>query len=256
MIVKESINTLNFPELRRITSQKREDLANQKEALADTKLLREFAMENDLKDESIELFLEEALIHQHFFMETQDSLYLQEMKKAITQASEYLKANNLTHWESRIARFMGRISDYEKNYQAAADYYKEAIAKIHLDPIFSKNKALRLELEGFLIIDEFHLGNTEETILKVEKLFQDYEQTSEGLELKEKDYTTWAIWRSGLLINLCKTLIELRKLELYREKIDEWLRLAESDLLPPKEVETWSDFSFRQNEIAKIREVI
>ena len=256
MIVKESINTLNFPELRHITSQKREDSASQEAALADTKTLREFAMENDLKDESIELFLEEALIHQHFFMETQDSSYLQEMKRVITQAFEYLKANNLTRWESRVARFMGRISDYEKNYQAAADYYKEAIGKIHLDPLFSKNKALRLELEGFLIIDELRLGIAEESILKVEKLHQDYEQTSEGQELKQKDYTTWAIWRSGLLINLCKTLIELGKLELYREKIDKWLRLAESDLRPAKEVETWSDFSFRQNEIAKIREII
>ena len=54
---------------------------------------------------------------------------------------------------------------------------------------------------------------------------------SEGLELKEKDYTTWAIWRSGLLINLCKTLIELRKLELYREKIEDAVKRIANDEL-------------------------
>ncbi|KKT71698.1 MAG: hypothetical protein UW68_C0058G0005 [Candidatus Collierbacteria bacterium GW2011_GWB1_44_6] len=254
MITKETINVLNFPELRMATSRKREDAVRQEEALADTKLLREFAMENGLKDEVFELFLEEALIHQHYYMDTHDDIHLVGMKQVVRQAETYLKANDLTHWESRLARFLGRISDYEQKYHIAADFYKEATTKVHIDPKYPNNRAMGFEYEGFLIIDELHLGNTEQAILMAEKLYQNYDKADEGRQLKEKDYTTWAIWRSGLLINLCRTLIKLGKLETYKEKISEWLRLAENDLQPAENIKTWSDFGFRKNEIAKIRE--
>jgi len=255
MVNKSSINKENFSELKERTAKKREAINSQDESLADTRLLKTFAIENNLKDATVELFFEEVLILQHFFMETQDQKHLQEMKRAVNQADKYIKENSLTHWESRLARFNGRVSDYEKKYSEAAQYYQEAIAKVSLDPKYSENKAMGLEYEGFLIIDKLLLGNSD-AVSEAEKLYRDYLDTEEGRNLKIRDYTTWAIWRSGVLINLCRTLIDLNKTKDYRDKIQEWLKLTETDLRAPAGVQVWSDFGFRKNEIIKIRESI
>jgi len=255
MINKESISRETFASHREQTAKRREDINCQDESLADTRLLRMFAIENNLKDATIELFFEEVLILQHFFMETQDQKHLQAMKITTNQADKYIKENSLTHWESRLARFNGRVFDYEKKYSEAAQYYQEAIAKVSLDPKYLENMAIGLEYEGFLIIDKLHLGNSD-AVSEAEKLYRDYLDTEEGRNLKIRDYTTWAIWRSGVLINLCRTLIELNKTEDYRDKIQEWLKLAEADLQAPVGVQVWSDFGFRKNEIIKIRESI
>ena len=235
------------------TAKLREDREKQEEVLVDTRLLRDFAKENGMDDQVVELFLEEALVHQHGFMEKKGENNLSEMKKAVEQAKSFVEVKGLLKWKSRVARFLGRVADYEEKYQEATDFYKEAIEKAPLDPKFQDNPALIYEYRGFLILDELRTGDVNEGVKNVESLYRDYEVTSEGKELKANDYTTWAIWRTGVMINLCRTLIDLGKLEEYRERIIKWLDLAEKDLQPPEGVSTWSDFGFRKNEIQRVR---
>lgn len=256
MINKEAITRDNFGELRVSTAKLREDQAKQEETLVDTRLLRDFAKENGMDDQVVELFFEEALVHQHGFMEKKDKNYLLEMKNAVEAAKSFVEEKGLAKWESRLARFLGRVADYEEKYQEAANFYKEAIEKAPLDPNFQGNPALIYEYRGFLALDELRTGGVNEGIINAESLYGDYEVTDEGKELKSKDYTTWAIWRSGVAINLCKTLIDLGKLEEYRERIVNWLNLAEKDLQPPEGVQIWSDFGFRKSEIQRVREQI
>ncbi|HBC45037.1 MAG: hypothetical protein UX08_C0023G0004 [Candidatus Collierbacteria bacterium GW2011_GWB1_45_35] len=256
MIRSENISESNFEELLSATAVLREDVARQDEALADIEVLREFAMEKGMFDEAVQCFLEEALIWQHKYMESGKDEFLKKMEEIVVKASEFIKENRLQPWESRIARFLGRVADYQKKYSVAESYYQEAIDKAPSDPKYAKNQALIYEYIGFKILDEIRLGKVDEGIDEAEGLYGDYLFSEEGGALRQRDYSTWAIWRSGLLINLCRTLIDLDLTEKYKADILGWLEKAEQDLKAPEGVEVWTDFSFRKNEISEVRETL
>jgi len=256
MIKSEGLNKDNFGDLLSATAVLREDVARQDEALVDIGILRTFAIENTLMNGSVECFLEEALIWQHKYMETKNNEFLSQMERVVLETQEFVKTNDLSRWESRIARFLGRVADYQKKYSVAEGYYQEAIDKAPSDPKYAKNPALIYEYQGFKILDEIRLGKVEEGIGEAEKLYIDYLLAEEGRALREKDYATWAIWRSGLLINLSRTLIEQDLTEEYKTKIFSWLEKADQDLHVPEGVTVWTDFGFRKNEISRIRETL
>ncbi|KKT40142.1 hypothetical protein A3K29_04555 [Candidatus Collierbacteria bacterium RIFOXYB2_FULL_46_14] len=256
MLTKDKITTENFESLKVETARLREDTQKQEEALEDIRVLREYALDRGMPDEVVQLYLEESLIHQHSYMEKAEPEALANMKRAVEMAGDYVAKNKMVEWESRIHRFLGRVADYEKKYQEAADYYKKAIAEVALDPKFGENRALAFEYRGFLILDDLRLGDTKAAVAAAEKLYDDYESTAEGAELKARDFTTWAVWRSGVYINLCRALIDMGLLEEYRDAIVKWLDLAESNFQAPDGAVTWSDFGFRKNEIIKVRDVV
>ncbi len=254
--MKPEINLVNFSELRSEALQKREDKERQGEALSDILLLRSFALENNMHDEVVELLFEEALIHQHRYMEGQSGSDLAQMKGAITKVNQYVQERKLFKWESRVARYLGRIADYEGKYEEAIRFYKEAIEKVELDPKYESNKAMDYEYRGFLIADELRVADTGVAVVKALNLYEEYETTEKGRVLKQKDYTTWAIWRSAVLINLCNGLIGLGKMEEYEGNMKEWLNEAEKNFVVPDGVKVWADFGFRKNEIEKIRKIL
>lgn len=254
MIKEAGINKGNFEDLLRETAKMREDLSRQDEALEDIRTLREFTIENTLVDSTVECFLEEALIWQHKYMETRKEEFLNKMEQVVLEASEWVKTNQVTQWESRVARFLGRVADYQKKYSEAEQYYQEAIDKVLSDPKYVGNPAMVYEYQGFKILDSLRLGKVEEGIGEAKKLYDDYLFSEEGKDLRQRDYATWAIWRSGLFINLSRTLIDLGLTEEYKSDILDWLEKAEQDLKVPEGVEVWTDFSFRKNEISRVRE--
>lgn len=254
MIKEAGINNGNFEDLLRETAKMREDLARQDEALSDIGVLREFAIENMMVDSTVECFLEEALIWQHKYMESNKEEFLVKMEEVVSKAKEFVTENGLQRWESRIARFLGRVSDYQKKYSEAEKYYQEAIDKVLNDPKYPGNPALSYEYQGFKVLDEIRLGRVEKGIAEAEKLYEDYLLSEEGRSLKERDYSTWAIWRSGLLINLCRTIIDLALEDEYKQNIVGWLEKAEQNLKAPEGVEVWTDFGFRKKEIVRVRE--
>jgi tetratricopeptide (TPR) repeat protein len=253
MLRKEEINQANFGDLLSATAVLREDTTKQDEALVDIRVLREFAIENTLMDGAVECFLEEALIWQHKYMETKKSEFLSQMERMVLETQEFVKTNDLSRWESRVARFLGRIADYQKKYSAAESFYQEAIDKAPSDPKYVENPALVYEYQGFKVIDVVRLGRVKEGVEEAEKLYEEYLLSDEGESLRQKDYSTWAIWRSGLLINLCRTIMDLDLTEQYKQKILVWLDRAEQNLKAPEGVVSWTDFGFRKNEISKIR---
>jgi len=256
MIRSENISESNFGDLLSATAVLREDVARQDEALSDIGVLREFAIENTLMDGAVECFLEEALVWQHKYMESGKDEFLKKMEEIVVKASEFIKENRLQPWESRIARFLGRVADYQKKHSVAESYYQEAIDKAPSDPKYVANPALTYEYKGFKILDSLRLGKIEEGIGEAESLYEDYLFSEDGKALRQKDYSTWAIWRSGLLINLSRTLVGLNLTDKYRADILGWLEKAEQDLKAPEGVEVWTDFSFRKNEISEVRETL
>lgn len=254
MIKKETVTKENFPQLALDTARLREDIQRQDEALEDTQTLLDYAISTQMNDAVVELLLESALIYQHRFMEgvsRDESLEL--MSQAVEHAKMFAETKKLDKFASRIARFEGRVADYKGDHRAALSFYHEAIDKIEADPKYQDNHALAYEYRGFAIFDEIRLGEIEKGIAAAEALHQDYEQTEEGKALREKDYTTWAVWRSGLYINLCRVLIGAGKKDEYKDRMMKWLDQAEADVTP-KDKETWADFGFRKNEINRVRE--
>ncbi len=257
MITKESINQDNWAEMRRLVAKERENRYKQGEALADTRVLREFAKEKMMTNEVMDLFLEEALVWQHIYMaDKNNKVALEEMKKVVEEAESYAIEKSIITWQSRIARFMGRVLDYEESYTEALKQYEKAVELVASDPGYENNKAMVFEYYGFMALDNLRLGKTEEGMEMGEKLYLDYENSNEGKDLKAKDYGTWAIWRSGLMINMCRGVIETNKKEAYRQEIENWLERAEKDLELPEGVNSWADFSIRKAEVAEIRKLL
>lgn len=254
MLQKEAITKENFEDHLSNLAKDRENPANQDAALEDIRTLRMFAVENGLLSYVAQTFLEEALIWQHKYMSSKNGVFLDSMEQLVTGASEYVKSKGLVQWESRIARFQGRVSDYKKKFAEAVAYYDTAIEKISSDPAYTVNPALVFEYKAFKIIDEVRLGNVDKGVSEAKELYEAYLFSEKGKGLRERDYTTWAIWRSGLLVNLSKTLIDLGLADQYKGDIKEWLEKAEQNLKVPEGVTLWADFSFRKNEIDAVRE--
>ncbi len=246
----------NFDLVFKEAVKKREDVARQEEALVDILGLRKFAVENDLKDKVVETYFEQALISQHKYMQSKDEADLAEMQKTIGEAEKYVSEHQLTKWESRLARYKGRICDYKKEYSKAIEYFQEAIDKSITDPNYETNSALAFEYRGFLVIDKIRLSNIEEGIKEAVELYDDYLFTEEGSALRQKDYTTWAIWRSAVFINLCKALIDMDLAQEHRHSIIEWLQSASNNLKAPEGVTVWSDFAFRKKEIVDLQKIL
>lgn len=255
-MLREEINASSFVTLRAEALQLREQVGRQEEVLADIGHLLEFAMDNDMDDEVVELYFEKALIHQHSYMEAKNGVDLEKMRETINMAKVYVQEKGLKKWESRVARYLGRIADYDKKYEEAILYFDEAISKAELDPKYEGNRAMAYEYKGFMVVDELRVSDTDTAVEKALSLYQDYDERDEGRELKTKDYTTWAIWRSAVLINLCSALIDLGKKDEYLQRIEEWLIEAEKNFVVPEGVQTWADFGFRKNEIKRIREML
>lgn len=253
MITKESLTKENFAEMFAYVGKLRENVNKHDEALKDIRTLREFAIVNGLGNFVVESLLEEALVWQHEYMLKKDPGSLDRMEDLVKAAGNYASKNNLPAWESRLARFLGRIADYKKDYTRAKEYYQIALDKVMVDPNYAQNPALGYEYQGFAIMDKIRLGEVDLGIAEAKGLYEDYMLTEIGSTLRENDYVTWAIWRSGLFINLSRVLIELGVSDKYRNDILVWLEMAEQNLQVPEGVTVWADFSIRKSEIAELR---
>jgi tetratricopeptide (TPR) repeat protein len=215
----------------------------------------------------VDLYWEEALLYQHQFMiESNKPLIRQnkklmskainKMEKVVNKAGYYIFKYKLTHWYSRLNRFLGRICDYKGDYVGSAIFYLKAIKQSKKDPDYLEKGYPRwLELEGFLSFSLIMMGKEKEGLKKATKTYEKFEKTKEGKELREKDYTTWAIWRSGIALRVVEAFLS-RKSNIKNKDLAIWLDMAEKDISPQKETKTWSDFKMRRDEIENLRRKI
>lgn len=218
---------------------------------------------NTTQNYIVDLYFERAHVFQLMYMTERDKLEgrdekkmanaLQNMEKHTEIARNYIVENKLNGWFHRLYRFLGKVSEYKKNYKKAIEFYKESLKYWRQDPeVITKKLPRNLELEGFLASSLIMSGKTEKGLKMAKDVYKKYEITKEGRNLKAKDYTTWAIWRTGCVIYVTRGLLE-RKLNLERAKILKWLDEADRFLHPKKSVNTWADFQFRRDEISALR---
>ena len=220
-------------------------------------------------DYIIDLFWEEATVYQHEYMielakpeEERNAQKMQEalrgMEKAVKRAEFYITKYKLEHWESRLHRFWGRVFDYKGNFNESVLEYRKAIPLAKRDPDFIEKGYPRwLELEGFLAYSLIMSGKVDKGYLLAKKVCKKFDKSKEGVELKKKDYTTWAIWKTGVVIRTIEAVLKKKEenSSLMGEYID-WLAKAEKDLYPPKSVKTWADFKFRKDEVKTLKRTL
>lgn len=214
-----------------------------------------------LHDTVVNMYLEKCGLSQHEMMTERDKntgdenkirKAVQEWRKTIREVEKYVKLFKLIRWQSRIDRYWGRLCDATGKYSKAINYYKKSIRTARLDPEFVDRGIPRwLEVEGFLASAYLLSGQIKKGWEASKKIYEKFD-VNEGAELKEKDYSTWAIWKSGVPIRIGLTM-RTKKFQIDLNEYKKWLEKAEKLLYPPPEVKVWVDFGFRKNEIEAIR---
>lgn len=189
----------------------------------------------------INLFWEKALVYQHMFMnDPSNKKLLNKMETAILEAKYWIEKNKMIRWYSRLYRFLGRISDYKGRFGESLALYKKSIKFVNKDP-----EPFRiLELKAFLNFAETMSGNVGVGYRNAKKLFEDFEVTKVGKELKRKDFFTWAVWRSGITIRTVSVLLD-KKYNFEKREIREWIAKTIKDLEK-------GDFGYRKKELKEI----
>jgi len=230
-------NTTSLEEIRQAIGKLREEKGKERETL---KLIKEAL--NFGNGFVVNLFFEEALTHQHFYMnDNSNKKALMDMEKSILKASYYVNKYKLTEWNSRLFRFMGRIADYRKQYKKAIIYYKKSIKFVNLDPEPFRD----FELEAFLSYSTIMLGDYKKGIKMAKSTYDKFIMSESGKKLKRKDYNTWAIWMSGITIRTVNALIE-KRINSNLKDIEDWIKDTE------KYLDKSDSFSYRKAEIKEL----
>lgn len=229
--------TTSLEDIRQAIGKLREQKGKEKETL---KLINEAL--NFGHDFVINLFFEEALTYQHLYMnDSSNKEALSNMEKTILKASFYVNKYKITKLNSRLFRFMGRVADYRGQYKKAISYYKRSIKFVKLDP-----EPFRIfELEAFLSYSIIMSGNYTKGYKLARNIYNKFLNTSEGKNLKTKDYNTWAIWMSGITIRTVSALIE-KKISFNLKEIENWVNDTERYL------DKKDTFSYRKTEIKEL----
>ena len=217
-------------------------------------------------DYIVNLYFEQVHVYQLIYMTERDKLgkgsktrlkaALLNMEKYTKVTEKYILENDLSRWLHRLYRFYGKVGEYKRNYKSAVDYYKKSLKFWKSDPeVIAKSLPRNLELEGFLSSAIIMSGESEKGLKMARKVYKKYDTTQEGKNLKNVDYTTWAIWRSGVPIFVARAYLEV-KTNFDRKEILAWLEEALRYLNPPKSIKTWADFRYRKDEIIALKNIL
>ena len=215
------------------------------------------------QDVMVNLFLEKCLIYHHIMMTERDNPGKKNKasakeasrlwKKTLQDAEAYIDFYHLRRWRSRLYRFWGRWYDSQERFRKSVPYYKLAIKLAKQDPDWTQKGIPRwLELEGFLGFASITGGNVRKGLRQLQKIYKKYDRGT-GKSLRQKDYATWAIWKTGIPIWIGRAIIS-GKVKMEKREYAKWLQEAEGLLSVPPGTKSWvKNFVFRKNEIAAIR---
>jgi tetratricopeptide (TPR) repeat protein len=210
----------------------------------------------------VKLFWEESLCAQHIAMnemakETPDEKKLNEgkkrMKKAALDAHQTIEKHSLDEMLGTSYRFLGRCYTYDGDHDGARNMYLKSIEEIQK----LKDKKQILEIKGFLADSLIRIGKVIEGIDLAIQTFDEFENSEDGRKLKEDDYFTWAVWRTGIIPRIVGALKDT-KAEFDKDSINEYLEKSEQTLNEKNEKVSWGDpaFTYRRDEISKAKSIL
>ncbi|MCX6726722.1 MAG: hypothetical protein NTY75_02785 [Candidatus Shapirobacteria bacterium] len=231
--------TTNFDPQLQVIAQLRETKGKESETLAKIAEL-EMVAGTDFTIIA-KLNWEKAFVYQHLVMgQTDVGQNLKLMAESALKAHEIVEQNNLAELKGDDYRFLGRIYDYQKNYPLAQSYYQQA-----LDFYTAKNDPHVLEIKGFLSYNLVCQNKIDEGMSSAEQTFTEFDQNS----LKQSDYYTWAVWKSGIFPRIIQSLSS-QKADFDKVKMADYLAKSEAILTNNY------NFQFRLDEIAAAKNLL
>lgn len=209
------------------------------------------------------LYWEESLVAQHEAMneyfknkdiqnKTIINTAMDRMEKAGLNADKVIRENKLENMKGTSHRFLGNIYRYKKEFKKAEEEFIKAFAEYQ-----NNNDKGTLEVRGFIAYCLIQNGDTDNGIKLATETFDDFNNSEKGKTLKEKDYFTWAVWRSGIIPRVIEALIDTKS-NFDKELITKYLDESEKILKNPEGKITWGDsaFQLRLDEISKARKFL
>jgi len=186
------------------------------------------------------LFQEKLLCAQHLMMENKKNPIklakgLTIMKSTSGQMVDFQKDHEDkidSVVKARSSRFLGRQSDLLHQYSQSEKYYRQGLAFFEpLERIDQRYQSL--ELSGFLAFSMLK-QNKNGWFELTQQTLSNFDNSKEGIWLKDNDYYAWAVWKSGIEIRNSDALLDSKKLSSqYRSNIETWLGDADSILQMP-----------------------
>lgn len=252
---------MNFENKLKEIATLREIKGKEKQALKLTDELEESAQKEKNHEVLVKLNWERALVWQHVAMSeaTTDNPDQSVIKDAYEKmgiyskmADEIITQNNLQNLKPPSYRFLGQYFRLTGDLPRAKDYYKKAI-----DMFEHAKSAQSLELKGFLAHVLIMMGQLEQGLELAKKTYEEYDTYEPALELRQKDYFTYAVWRSGIFLRIVDTLVKSGK-PFDKDLVHKYLDLSENLLKKPDDVINWGDpnFSFRIDELNKAKKLL
>lgn len=196
----------------------------------------EIERENDFATLA-KLYWEKAFVYQHLVMghtDTEDNLKL--MEQSALSAHDLVTKNNLSELQGDDLRFLGRIYDYKQDFKTAFDYYQQA-----LNFYQSQDAPRILEINAFMSANLINQGKTNDGLNLAKKIYGEFENSP----LKNSDFYTWAVWKTGIYPRMVQALVS-KKVEFDHTEIKNYLENDQKLLL-----ENEGNFQFRLDEISE-----
>ena len=187
------------------------------------------------------LFQEKMLCSQHLIMEAKTEKKPTKATKGLFLAGKTAKEMinfQQIHQDKidpiisvRTDRFLGRYYDQIKRFKKSEQLYKKGLDFFKsLEPVDQRYN--QLEFSGFLAFSKLKQKKPEWFNLTI-KTLSDFDKSSEGIWLRNNDYYTWAVWKSGVEIRTSDALLNTQHQKEYQENINLWIRDADSILIMP-----------------------
>jgi hypothetical protein len=190
------------------------------------------------------LLHEKFLLGHHVYMEEEakgskmnsarEARGLSIMGSSVKEMEGYLEKNdedlNPTV-KARTYRFLGRFCDIKGEYPESERYYMQGLSYFNRSTTL-KERSNRLEILGFISTSKLAQEEESEGMYLAQRVLKDFDETAEGKWLKQNDYYTWAVWKSGVEMRTAEHILK-SKSEKYANLAGNFLKDAESILKMP-----------------------
>lgn len=258
----EIVTRENLPKLLENIGRTREKTGTSDSLIPLIHHVRDEAEKLGEKNAVLQLLQEEYLVVQHIIMEERTKKFKANPLKvtkaivimeSVTRTMEkYAKENEddlNPVLNARVFRFLGRYADLKHQYKKSEVYYRKGLLYFEQSSK-TEEKFNRLEFLGFISYSLIKQGKTNDGMELVQQTLKDFDESPEGEWLRENDYFTWAVWKSGIEIRTAEHIID--KNDSKRADVAKDLLQNAQNILKMPNGST-EDFRLRLDELNNIR---
>lgn len=205
--------------------QEREKKGTSEKLIPFIQFVRAEAEKLSEKSTVLQLYQEEFLSAQHMVMEEKSKGVTGNVVRAgrgigimevVTRCMESYANENSEDLEgavkARVYRFLGRFSDYKKQYKKSEEYYQKGLVFFQ-DALAIEKRVNRLELLGFVSYSLLKQRKTGDGLFLALHTLKEFDESEDGIWLKGQDYYTWAVWKSGIEIRTAEHILHSKNSE-------------------------------------------